>query len=144
MRQRCILGASHADPFVRTGDAARRGDRHVQRTNERLFDAASAVAGDHSRAGDAAHIPAMDVSENDTAYTVRFDVPGVSREQLKLSIEGRRIVSSIDAASDAGEAAGARVLNANGAPRATVAPSCCQPQSIRPPPRPASKTACSR
>lgn len=35
--------------------------------------------------------PALDVSESDTAYTVAFDVPGVSREQLKVSVEGRRV-----------------------------------------------------
>ena len=42
--------------------------------------------------------PALDVSETDTAYTVAFDVPGVSREQLKVSVEGRRVsLETIDA-----------------------------------------------
>ena len=36
-------------------------------------------------------IPAMDVSETDTAYTVAFDVPGAAREQLKVSVLGRRV-----------------------------------------------------
>lgn len=35
--------------------------------------------------------PAMDVSETDTAYTVTFDLPGTSRDQLKVSVLGRRV-----------------------------------------------------
>ena len=35
--------------------------------------------------------PALDVAETDTAYNVVFDVPGVTREQIKVSIEGRRV-----------------------------------------------------
>ncbi len=35
--------------------------------------------------------PAMDVSESDTAYTMAFDVPGVRRDELKVSVEGRRV-----------------------------------------------------
>ena len=43
--------------------------------------------------------PALDVSETDTAYTVSFDVPGVTREQLKVSVEGRKVsIETIDAA----------------------------------------------
>ena len=45
-----------------------------------------------------ARTPAMDVSESDTAYTLAFDVPGAAREQLKVSVEGRRVVLSTVAA----------------------------------------------
>ena len=38
-----------------------------------------------------ARVPALDVSETDTAYNVTFDVPGVTREQLKVSVDGRRV-----------------------------------------------------
>ena len=48
--------------------------------------------------------PAMDVSESDTAYTLTFDVPGATREQLKVSVEGRRVTLS-HAAADAAPAA---------------------------------------
>ena len=42
--------------------------------------------------------PALDVSESDAAYTVVLDVPGVTREQLKVAIEGRRVsVETVDA-----------------------------------------------
>jgi HSP20 family protein len=47
-----------------------------------------------------ARTPALDVSESDTAYTVVFDVPGVTREQLKVSVEGRRVsIETVDAAA---------------------------------------------
>ena len=35
--------------------------------------------------------PAVDVSESDTAYVVTLDVPGVNREDVKVSIDGRRV-----------------------------------------------------
>jgi HSP20 family protein len=41
--------------------------------------------------------PALDVSETDTAYSVSFDVPGVTRDQLKVSIDGRKVsIESVD------------------------------------------------
>ena len=54
----------------------------------------------------ASRTPAMDVTETDTAYTVVFDVPGATREQLKVSVEGQRVVLSTAAAER--EAAPAR------------------------------------
>lgn len=39
--------------------------------------------------------PALDVSESASGYTVLLDLPGVSKEAVKISIEGRRV--SIDA-----------------------------------------------
>jgi HSP20 family protein len=69
---------------------------------------------------DATRTPALDVSETDTHYIVALDVPGVSREQLKVSVEGRRVsietlaVTSNDSASaaeaDAPKPAAPRVL----------------------------------
>jgi HSP20 family protein len=35
--------------------------------------------------------PALDVSESDRAYTVKLDLPGVAKEDVKVSIDGRRI-----------------------------------------------------
>src|SRR6185437_16686453 len=42
------------------------------------------------RAGEATRAPSMDIAESDSAYTVTLDVPGTAREQLKVSIEGKR------------------------------------------------------
>ena len=58
---------------------------------DRFFSNAVAAASSRS--------PALDVSETDTAYTVSFDVPGVSREQLKVSVEGRKVsIETVDVA----------------------------------------------
>ena len=35
--------------------------------------------------------PAIDVSESDRGYVVTLDVPGVNREDVKVSIDGRRV-----------------------------------------------------
>ena len=42
--------------------------------------------------------PPMDVRESDDTYTVVFDVPGVAREDLAVTIEGRRVALASDAA----------------------------------------------
>lgn len=61
--------------------------RQIERGIERLFSAeADAVA---------LRSPALDVSENATAYTLQLDLPGVAKEAVKVRIEGRRV--SIDA-----------------------------------------------
>ena len=45
----------------------------------------------HAAVPQTTRTPALDVTETDTSYVVAFDVPGVTREQLKVSIEGRRV-----------------------------------------------------
>ena len=35
--------------------------------------------------------PALDVAESDQAYTVTLDLPGVAKDDVKVSIEGRRV-----------------------------------------------------
>ena len=59
---------------------------------DRLFDGAL----DHffaQPASDAAPVrrPAIDVAESDAGYVVTLDVPGVTREDVKVSIDGRRV-----------------------------------------------------
>jgi HSP20 family protein len=72
---------------------------HLNRIVDRLFDDSFDRFFGGAANGSPARTPALDVSETDTAYTVSFDVPGVSREQLKVSIEGRRVsVESVEAA----------------------------------------------
>ena len=53
--------------------------------------------------------PAMDASENDQAYSLSFDLPGITREQIEVTIEGRdlRVEAKAD---DAVPGDGARVL----------------------------------
>ncbi|MCW5660166.1 MAG: Hsp20/alpha crystallin family protein [Burkholderiaceae bacterium] len=35
--------------------------------------------------------PALDVAESEQAYTVRLDLPGVTKDDVKVSIEGRSV-----------------------------------------------------
>ena len=39
----------------------------------------------------ASRSPALDVAESDHAYTVKLEMPGVAREDVKVSIEGREV-----------------------------------------------------
>jgi HSP20 family protein len=62
--------------------------------------------------------PALDVSETDGAYIVAFDVPGVTREQLKVSVEGRRLsIETVDLAQPAAAEGAAEAPKADAAPR---------------------------
>ena len=91
--------------------AHRSASPQFSRVIDRLFDESF----DHPLRGattsTAPRTPALDVSETDTAYNVVFDVPGVTREQLKVSVEGRRVsIETVDlpkAASVEGTAADA-------------------------------------
>ena len=66
---------------------------------DRLFDESFDRFFGGSTAGADTRTPAMDVSESDTAYTIVFDVPGATREQLKVSVEGKRVVLGTVAAA---------------------------------------------
>lgn len=84
-------------PLSRTTSRAV-GAPQFNRIIDRLFDDSLDRSFGGVADGATARTPALDVSETDTAYTVSFDVPGVTREQLKVSVEGRRVsIESVDA-----------------------------------------------
>ena len=67
------------------------------RVIDRLFDESFDPSLRGVAASPQARTPALDVSETDTAYSVVFDVPGVTREQIKVSVEGRRVsIETVD------------------------------------------------
>jgi len=68
---------------------------------DRLFDESFDRFFGGNAAGAETRTPSMDMAESDAAYTVVFDVPGTTREQLKVSIDGKRIVLSTAATSEA-------------------------------------------
>ena len=87
---------------------------------DRLFDESFDRFFGGSTAGADTRTPSMDVAESDAAYTIVFDVPGTTREQLKVSVEGKRVVLSTVAASEAAapaESAQAPVADAKPAER---------------------------
>lgn len=74
-------------------DASPQFSRVIDRLFEESFDRPLQDAA----ASTPARTPALDVSETDTAYKVVFDVPGVTREQIKVSVEGRRVsIETVD------------------------------------------------
>jgi len=89
-------------------------DRVVDRFFDESFDrfVGSAPAAAETRT------PALDVFESDTAYTLAFDVPGATREALKVSVEGRRV--TLTTVAPQAPAAGADTTEA--APAAEAAP----------------------
>ncbi|MEO8805478.1 MAG: Hsp20/alpha crystallin family protein [Burkholderiaceae bacterium] len=69
----------------------------LSRVIDRLFDESFDRPVGGATAQAPSRTPALDVSETDTAYNVSFDVPGVTREQLKVSVEGRRVsIETVD------------------------------------------------
>ena len=87
---------------------------------DRLFDESFDRYFGGSVAGAETRTPSMDVSESDAGYTIVFDVPGVTREQLKVSVEGKRVALKSVAAGEAtasGEGQEASVADAKPADR---------------------------
>ena len=79
---------------------ARQFSRLFDDTLERFFTATTAGAAGVAEAPTARH-PALDVAESEQAYTVKLDMPGVAKEDVKVSIEGRQIsVQAQNAKSD--------------------------------------------
>lgn len=54
-------------------------------TLERFFGPLSTSEGVASRS------PALDVAETERAYTVKLDMPGVAKDDVKVSVEGRQV-----------------------------------------------------
>jgi len=58
----------------------------------------------------AARAPALDVVESDTAYTVKLDMPGASKEDLQVSIDGRRVSVRTEAHREEEKKEGERIV----------------------------------
>ncbi|SCY73025.1 heat shock protein Hsp20 [Nitrosospira sp. Nl5] len=52
----------------------------------------------------------MDLSESDTAYTVRAEIPGVKKEDVKVQIDGNRVSISAETKQEKEEKEGERVI----------------------------------
>jgi HSP20 family protein len=57
-----------------------------------------------------ARAPKLDVAETETAYTVTLDLPGVAREDVQLSAEGRRVTLKAEARKTTGLDDGPRLV----------------------------------
>jgi len=54
-----------------------------------------------------ARTPALDVSDNDADYVAVLDMPGVAKEDVKITVDGRRITVQAERGAAAGTGAGA-------------------------------------
>ena len=71
-------------PFTRNAELARSFDRLFDDSFDRFFGLTPAAEG-------APRSPALDVTENDRGYTVKLEMPGVAKDDVHISIEGRRV-----------------------------------------------------
>jgi HSP20 family protein len=60
--------------------------------------------------GVGARSPALDVAETERSYTVKLDLPGVAKEDVKVSIEGRQITVQAQTRRDDERKDGERVV----------------------------------
>ena len=85
-------------------DLARSFDRLFDDSFERFFGPVAQTGADAPRS------PALDMSESENAYTVRLDLPGVAKEDVKISIDGRRVSVEAQTRKDEEKKEGDRVV----------------------------------
>lgn len=87
----------------------------LSRSFDRLFDegfldrvfAPTAAA---ARADTTTRSPALDVSETPQAYTVKLDLPGATKDDIKVTVEGRRVSVEASLSSTQQKKDGERVV----------------------------------
>jgi HSP20 family protein len=52
----------------------------------------------------------IDLSENDTAYTVRAEIPGFKKEDVKVEVEGNRVSISAETKQEKEQKEGERII----------------------------------
>lgn len=67
-----------------------RDTRHLSRLFDETFDRFFGTDATGQGAS-GTRTPALDVAESDAAYTVRLEMPGVTKEDVKVSIDGRQV-----------------------------------------------------
>ncbi len=75
--------------------------------DDTVFERVAAPAKDN---GTTARCPALDVAETDGGYTVKLDMPGVAKDDVKIDVEGRRVSVQAQQASSSEQTDGERVL----------------------------------
>ncbi len=63
--------------------------RHLSRLLDDGFDRLLGVTADTDST--AVRSPALDIAETDSAYSVSLEMPGVSKDDVKVSVEGRKV-----------------------------------------------------
>jgi HSP20 family protein len=85
--------------------------RGLWRNFDRLFDESLSRLFTPASASDAvSRSPALDVAESDRAYTVTLDLPGVAKDDVKVSVEGRRVTIEAQASKSDERKDGDRIV----------------------------------
>lgn len=88
-----------------------RNASEFSRSLERLFDdGLGSFFGDGRELASQLRSPALDVSETEQGYTVKLDMPGVPKEAVKISIDGRRITVDAETRKEEEKKDGERLL----------------------------------
>lgn len=90
-------------PFTRSSELARNVDRLFDDSFDRFFGLAPAA--EHGQ-----RTPALDLTENETAYTVKLDMPGVAKEDVHVSVDGRRVTVQAETKREQEKKDGERVV----------------------------------
>ncbi len=81
------------------------------RSLERLFDdGLSGLFGDARDVAGSLRSPSLDVSETEHSYQVRLDLPGVPKDAVKITIDGRQVNVDAEQHQNAEQKDGERVL----------------------------------
>lgn len=83
-----------------------RNGSHLTRSFDRFFDDRFFTSG----VADTARSPALDVAESDAAYSVKLDMPGVAKEDVKVSIDGRHVTVQAEARKEDSANEGDRIV----------------------------------
>lgn len=83
-------------------DLSRAFDRLFDDTVDRVFGSAAPAT--------VSRLPALDLRETDASYSVSVDLPGVAKEDVKITIDGKRVSLETVARADATPAEGERQL----------------------------------
>lgn len=97
--------------LVPVTSALSRQNRDALSSFDRFFeDAFDRFFGQSSTASSELRTPAIDVAENEKQYTVQLEVPGVNKEDVKVSIDGRRVTVSAQTSKTEERKEGDRVI----------------------------------
>jgi HSP20 family protein len=89
-------------------DLARSIDRMFDETFDRFFGTPSTAGAPRGEL--AARTPALDVAESDRSYSVKLEMPGVKKEDVKVTIDGRRVTVQAETKSENERKDGDRIV----------------------------------
>ena len=88
-----------------------RSSNDLARSFERLFDESfERFFGLAPRGEGGTRTPALDVHESDKTYTVKLDLPGVDKKDVKVSIDGRLVTVQAETKKEEEKKEGERVV----------------------------------